>query len=116
MCYEENTLKPFPCKTLIIELISPVLLLPIVSSLRDRKSFIQNNLGPFKLLLNNNGIMQLFKDVFKDISTGIFIWENNVFLHNMLKKKTVYRHFLLKKFSRKKHSLEFCFVRNSIGD
>lgn len=73
MCYEENTLKPFPCKTLIIELISPVILLPIVSSLRDGKSFIQNNLGPFKFLLNKNGIMQLFKDVFKDISTGIFI-------------------------------------------
>lgn len=73
MCYEENTLKPFPCKTLIIELISPVIPLPIVSSLRDGKSFIQNNLGPFKFLLNKNGIMQLFKDVFKDISTGIFI-------------------------------------------
>ena len=34
--------------------------------------------------------MQPLKDVLQDISRGTLTWANNVFLHNMLKKKTVH--------------------------
>lgn len=48
------------------------------------KNFCPKQLEYIWVLTYNNGIMQLFEDVFKDIAIGIFIWANNVFLHNTL--------------------------------